>query len=496
MKDLMDIAKRRGFFWPSFEIYGGCSGFYTYGPLGALLKMRIEAMLRDHFIRDERCLLMEAPIVTIEDPWVASGHVSSFTDMTVDCNKCGEAYRADHLLEEKLKKNVEGWSLKQVQDALRMEKLRCAKCGGELKSIYDYNLMFRTLIGPGKNKVSGILRPETAQTTYMPFRRLIDIGRKTLPLGIIQIGKSFRNEISPRKGILRLREFSQAEIQFFVDPKTKSKHPRFDEVKDIKIRTLTKQDQKTKENGKVMSFMDVSRYTTQWIAYLLARAVQLFENMGIDKDKLRCRQHLDNERSFYSSDTWDIEFMSETFGVVEIVGIADRTDYDLRRHMELSKQDFSVDVDGKKVVPHIIEAAFGIDRPLYCVMESTQREEKDRVFFMFPPRIAPYEIAVFPLVRKDKLPDKAKEVYTLLKNAGFFVLYDEGFIGKVYYRQDEAGTPICVTIDYDTFKDKAVTLRDRDTQKQVRVEISKLTDVLSKFFSGEKLEKLCKAVKN
>lgn len=492
MKDLMDIAKRRGFFWPSFEIYGGCSGFYTYGPLGSLLKTRIESLLRDYFIRSEKCILMEAPIVTPEDPWVASGHVSGFTDMTIDCSKCGEAYRADHLLEKKLKQNVEGWSLSKVQKTLVDKKIKCSKCGGNLKSVYDYNLMFRTLIGPGKNKVSGVLRPETAQTTYMPFRRLFDIGRKTLPLGVIQLGKSFRNEISPRKGIIRLREFSQAEIQFFVDPKNKDKHACFDEIKNIEILTLTKKDQK---KGKKMKFGEISKHTSQWIAYMLARSIQLFEEMGIEKNKLRCRQHVDNERSFYSNDTWDIEFMSDVFGIVELVGVADRTDYDLRRHMELSKQDFSVDIDGKKVIPHIIEIAFGIDRPIYCAMESCQRDVDGRTFFTFPPKIAPYEVAVFPLVKKDKLPEKAKEIYTLLKNAGFFVLYDEGFIGKVYYRQDEAGTPICVTIDYDTFKQKDVTLRDRDTQKQVRVKITDLVGVLNKFFSGEKIDTLGKAVK-
>lgn len=488
MKDLMDIAKRRGFFWPSFEIYGGTSGFYTYGPLGALLKYRIENLIRDHFLRDEKCLLIEAPIVTPEDPWVASGHMSSFTDMTVDCNKCGELYRADHLLEKKLKKNVEGWSLSKVQKAISDNNIKCAKCGGELKSVYDYNLMFKTLIGPGKNKISGVLRPETAQTTYMPFRRLYDIGRKTLPLGVIQFGKSFRNEISPRKGIIRLREFSQAEIQFFVNPKDKKKHPRFGEIKDAEILVLTKKDQK----GKKMKFSEISKHTTEWISYMLARSVQLYENMGIDKKKLRCRQHMDNERSFYSSDTWDIEFMSDIYGVVELVGVADRTDYDLKRHMELSKHDMTVDIDGKKVVPHVIEVAFGIDRPIYCVMESCHREVDKRTYFTFPPKIAPYEVAVFPLVKKDKLPEKAKDVYTQLKDAGFLVLYDEGFIGKVYYRQDEAGTPICITIDYDTLKDKSVTLRDRDTQKQIRIKIDDLDNILRRFFSGEKIEKLGK----
>jgi len=485
--EILEIAKRRGFFWPSFEIYGGCAGFYTYGPLGSLLKLRVEQALREHYVNHEGCIPMEAPTLTVEAPWVASGHVKSFTDMIIECSKCGEPYRADHLLEEKTRKATEGFSLSQVKEHIKKERIRCPKCGGGLDEIYAYNLMFKTQIGPGKNKAVGCLRPETAQTTYMPFRRLYELGRKKLPLGVIQIGKSFRNEISPRQGLIRLREFSQAEVQFFVDPEQKAKHAKFDSVKRRQLVVLTKHDQveNRKENAMEVGDLVKKKLTIEPIAYFLALSVELFRKMGIDGSRLRCRQHRDDERSFYSSDTWDVEYMSDMSGKIELVGIADRTDYDLKRHQELSKQDMNVNIEGRKFVPHVIEVAYGIDRPVYSILESSMKKDGDRVYFSFPPAVAPYQIAVFPLVRKDGLPEKAREIYEMLLEAGFYVLYDEGFIGKLYYRQDEAGTPFCVTVDYDTLKAEDVTVRHRDDQKQIRVKVKCLPEVLGKLMKRQ-----------
>jgi len=489
---ILDIARRRGFFWPSFEIYGGVAGFYTYGPLGALLKLRIEKLIRDYFVNKEGCLLLDAPMLTPEEPWVASGHVESFTDMNIECMKCGEAYRADLLLEEKTGKSAEGMSLKEMLDAVKKAGIRCPKCGGELGKPYDYNLMFWTFIGPGKSRIAGCLRPETAQTTYMPFKRLFELGRKKLPLGVIQVGKSYRNEISPRQGLIRLREFSQAEAQFFFDPHDKERHPKFDTVKRKKLAVLTKSDQKRNRKEKVMDVAGLvkKKHANEWIAYFLAVSIDMFRQMGIDGKKLRCRQHQDDERSFYSSDTWDIEYMSDVFGKIELVGVADRTDYDLKRHQQFSGQKMSVTVEGRSFIPHVVEVAYGIDRPVYCVVESSLRKDGDRVYFAFPPSVSPYQVAVFPLVRKDGLPGQARDVYDALNAAGFYALYDEGFIGKLYYRQDEAGTPFCVTIDYDTKKDKSVTVRDRDNQRQIRVKIKDLVDVISHVMNGQiKFEK-------
>lgn len=484
--NIMDVAKRRGFFWPSFEIYGSIGGFYTYGPLGALLKLRIERIIRDHYINRENCLLIEAPSLTPEEPWVASGHVESFTDMNVECTKCGEPHRADQLLEEKAGIATEGMGLSEIMKLIRQKGIKCVKCGGALGEPYDYNLMFKTFIGPGKNKISGALRPETAQTTYMPFRRLFELGRKRLPLGVVQLGRSYRNEIAPRQGLLRLREFSQAEVQFFYDPEAPVKHPRFSEVKPLKIDVVTKNAQKKETKPVKMSIADLvkKKYTNEWIAYLLGVSVNLFERMGIDPKKLRLRQHRDDERSFYSSDTWDVEFMSDTYGKIELVGVAARTDYDLKRHQEFSRQKMSVNVDGRVFIPHVVEVAYGIDRPLYAIMESSAKLDGDRFYFRMPYEAAPYQMAVFPLVRKDGLPEEARKVYDMLIDAGFYALYDEGFIGKLYYRQDEAGTPFCITIDYETKKDRSVTVRNRDDQKQVRVKIKELPEVLGKVMKG------------
>ncbi len=481
--NLLDIAKRRGFFWPSFEIYGSTAGFYTYGPLGSLLKLRIEKLIRDHYVNKEGCMLIEAPILTPEEPWVASGHVESFTDMNVECQKCGEPYRADHLLEEKTKKSTDGMSMKQVMDGIKKSGVKCPRCGGALGEPYDYNLMFKTYIGPGKNKITGCLRPETAQTTYMPFRRLYELGRKKLPFGVIQLGRSYRNEISPRQGLLRLREFSQAEAQFFMDPQDSKHHKKFDLVKK-KMMTVVTKDVQDKEIAMTAGDLVKKKHAGEWIAYYLATSIELFERMGMEGSRLRCRQHRDDERSFYSSDTWDVEFKSETFGRIELVGIASRTDYDLRRHQEVSKQKMTVNVDGREFIPHVIEVAYGVDRPVYTVLESCAKREGDRTYFNFPPTVSPYQVAVFPLVRKDGLPELARQVYNDLNESGFYALYDEGFIGKLYYRQDEAGTPFCVTVDYDTQKDNSVTLRNRDDQKQVRVKISELPGALSMIMQG------------
>lgn len=238
------------------------------------------------------------------------------------------------------------------------------------------------------------------------------------------------------------------------------------------------------------------RLTNRMVAYFLAVSLLLYKKMGLDAKKLRLRQHKDNERSFYSSDTWDVEFMSEKYGRIELVGVADRTDYDLKRHQELSKQSMEVSVDGEKFIPHVIEIAYGIDRPLLCILESCIRQDGDRTYFSFPPSVAPYQAAVFPLVNKDGLPEKACEIYGMLRKK-FLCLYDvSGSIGKLYYRQDEAGTAYCITVDYDTLKDNTATIRERDTKKQVRVFVKNLAGIIEKLTNGEiNFEDAGKAIK-
>ncbi len=464
--------------YPSFEVYGGVSGFYDYGPIGSRIKKNIEQLIRDYYLIDEECFEVECPILSPEAVWIASGHVQNFTDLMTECLKCGEAYRADHLVEEHTKMSCDGVSICQLSNLIKEKEIKCPKCGGGVGEIYNYNLMFQTFVGPGKNKESVYLRPETAQTTYLAFRRLWEVGRKKLPLGVIQIGKSFRNEISPRQGMVRLREFNQAEIQFFVEPDKKSVE-NFEEVSGIRARIITKDGREFD-----MSLRDAvleGIIKLQMIAYFLGRSLQLFDKMGIDPKSLKLRQHKDEERAFYSTDTWDIEYTSKIFGKIELVGVSDRIDYDLKAHTNLSGQDMSVSYENRKFIPHVIEIAYGIDRPFYCAIESCYREDEDRTFFNFPNNIAPYKVGVFPLVKKDGILEKAEEIFELIKKERIYAFYDPaGSIGKRYARADEIGVPECVTVDYETLDDNTVTVRYRDTKKQVRVKVDELCKLLLK----------------
>lgn len=474
---ILEISKRRGIIYPAFEIYGGVSGFYDYGPVGSRIKKNLEEVLREFYLIQENCFEVECPILSPEKVWIASGHVKSFSDLLTQCLKCGESYRADHLIEVHLKKPCEGKSKDELYQIIQKEKIPCPKCKGELSEVYHYNLMFRTEIGPKKDKLTGYLRPETAQTTYLSFQRLWEVGRKKLPLGVLQIGRSYRNEISPRQGIIRLREFSQAEVQFFVDPEKKSTK-KFSQVAKIKAELIDKKEKKV--NLSLQEAVDQGIIKIQLIAYFLGRSLQLFQAMGIDPKKLRLRQHKDDERAFYSTDTWDVEFLSEDFSRVELVGISDRGDYDLKAHEKLSGESMSVTYDNKKFIPHVVEVAYGIDRPFYSVLESCYQEDKERSYFKFPPRVAPYLSGVFPLVNKDNLPEKAREVRELLRKERIYFFYDSaGSIGKRYARADEIGIPFCLTIDYDTLKDNTVTVRNRDDKKQIRVKIPELSNYLS-----------------
>ncbi len=473
---ILDISRRRGITYPSFEIYGGIAGFYDYGPVGKRIKENIENLIREFYVIDEGFMEVECPILSPEDVWAASGHLENFADLMTECKKCGAPYRADHLIGRHIGKEVEGLGIKELEEIMEREKIRCPKCGGELDRIYSYNLMFESFVGPGRDKKTAYLRPETAQTTYLAFRRLWEIGRKRLPLGVLQIGRSFRNEISPRQGIIRLREFNQAEIQVFVDPERKDTN-EFGTVSKTKVRILDKNDRES--NMSLADAVEGEIIKSRLIAYHLERALRLFETMGINTRKLNLRQHTDEERAFYSTDTWDVEFRSGEFGRVELVGISDRTSYDLKAHQNLSGESMEVNLEGRRFIPHVIEIAYGIDRSLYCILESCYVEDDRGAYFKFPKRIAPYQAAVFPLVNKDGIPEKAEEVFKRLKQARIFSLYDRsGTIGRRYARADEIGTPFSITIDYDTLNDGTVTVRERDSRKQERVKIGELVNRL------------------
>ena len=339
-----ELARRRGFLWPAFELYGGAAGFYDYGPLGAPLKRRIEDIWRQYFVIAEGFAEIEAPTIGVEGIYQASGHLSGFSDPLTGCKECKEVYRADHLIKHIIEV-PDALTNEEIYRCMQENEITCPECGGELSSVYEFNLMFKTMIGPG-NKMTGYMRPETAQGMFINFPRLLRYFRGALPFAAVQIGKSYRNEISPRQGVIRLREFTQAEAEIFIDPRDKT-HPRFDEVKAIRMKFYS---QEAQEKGveEEMSFGEaVERGVVahQTLAYYVARTYQYLLAVGIDPQKLRFRQHKSDEMAHYAADCWDAEVLLDRLGWIELVGVADRTDYDLKAHTTVSKVNLSVFVN-------------------------------------------------------------------------------------------------------------------------------------------------------
>lgn len=343
---VMNVAKKRGFLWSSFEIYAGVAGFYDYGPLGAILKNAIINKWREYYIVREGFYEIESPTVMPEEVLKASGHVDNFTDPMTECNDCLEVYRADHIIEEAINKDVEGLNNEKLTEIICDEEIGCPKCGNILSHVWNYNLMFQTLIG-AKGKKTGYMRPETAQGIFIPFKRLLRFFRGKLPFGVVQIGKAYRNEISPRQGVIRLREFTQAEAEIFVDPKDKS-HGRFNSIKD-KVLKLYPAEIQLKEDDPVeitvKDALDKGTVSSEILIYQLYLASKFLREIGIHDDVIRFRQHLPNEMAHYAIDCWDVEVYTERYGWVEIIGIADRTDYDLKSHTEHSNEDLRVFIE-------------------------------------------------------------------------------------------------------------------------------------------------------
>lgn len=587
---VFELAKRRGFLWNSFELYGGSRGFYDYGPLGSTLKRRIEQTWREFYVIQEGHMEIECPTIGIEDVFVASGHVGGFSDPLCECKKCGEAFRADHLVENVM--NAAGTlSAEQLTQVIKEKGITCPECGGEFNDAYEFNLMFKTTIGPGTGR-QGYLRPETAQGMFVDFQRLSRFYRDKLPFGAVQIGKSYRNEIAPRQGVIRLREFTQAECEIFVDPRNK-KHPNFERFADRELILYSQEAQQKGESFRmtVREAVKAGVIAHEVLGYNIALTNEFLTKVGIDPARLRFRQHLKDEMAHYAIDCWDAEIETERFGWVEIVGIADRTDYDLKAHARVSKTEldvyveydepkmvtrfvvkpnmgklgplfkgkakavadalkqlseaelslskdqikFTVDgeeltvssdvvdfaeetvkVSGENVIPHVIEPSYGIDRIFYGVMEHAfdeenvaqkagesglkgageaektenepeaakgesegEGEEEARLVMHFSSAVAPVQVAILPLLTRKELADPAKEIVAKLREKTLLVNYDDsGTIGRRYRRNDEIGTPYSVTVDYDTLEDGTVTIRDRDSMRQVRASINGIENVL------------------
>lgn len=446
MEKLVALCKSRGFVYPGSEIYGGLANAWDYGPLGVELKNNVKKAWMKKFVQESKYNVgLDAAILMNPKTWVASGHVGGFSDPLIDCKNCKTRHRADKLIEDWAHENnkdmvADGMTDEEMINFIKENNIVCPKCGEQnFTPIRKFNLMYKTYQGVTEDSSSEIyLRPETAQGIFVNFKNVLRTTRRKLPMGIGQVGKSFRNEITPGNFIFRIREFEQMELEFFCNPGT----------------------------------------DMEWFEYWRAFCKNWLLSLGMKEEKIRLRDHSPEELCFYSKGTTDIEF-AFPFGWGELWGIADRTDYDLKQHAQYSGEDFTyLDQEtGEKFVPYCVEPSLGCDRVTLAFLCNAYEEQEIaegdvRTVLHLHPALAPYKVAVLPLSKK--LSEKAEEVYAKLSKS-FMCDYDEaGSIGKRYRREDEIGTPYCVTIDFDTLEDECVTIRDRDTMEQVRVKIDEL----------------------
>ena len=446
METIVRLCKSRGYVYPGSEIYGGLANTWDYGPLGVELKNNVKEAWRKKFIQENKNIVgLDAAILMNPETWVASGHVSGFSDPLLDCKECKTRHRADKLIESFAHDKGEdivadGWTDEQMLNYINDNKIVCPKCGKlNYTDIRKFNLMFKTFQGVTEDSTSTVyLRPETAQGIFVDFKNVMRTTRKKIPMGIAQIGKAFRNEITPGNFTFRTREFEQMELEFFCKPGT-----------DL-----------------------------EWFEYWRKFCKDWLLNLGMKEENIRLRDHSSEELVFYSKGTTDIEF-AFPFGWGELWGIADRTDYDLTAHQTHSKEDMSyLDPEtNEKYIPYVIEPSVGADRVTLAFLCNAYEEQElgegdTRIVLHLHPALAPYKAAILPLSKK--LNDKADEVFQTLAKA-FPVDYDEaGSIGKRYRRQDEIGTPYCITVDFDTLEDNQVTIRDRDTMEQIRIPIDQV----------------------
>lgn len=477
IETIEQLAKRRGFFWQSLEIYGGLGGFYDYGHLGTLMKRKLENLWRNYFLGlDDNFFEIEPSHIMHEKVFEASGHLKHFVDPIAKCKKCETIHRADHILEDFLKESFEGLTVDEMNEIIKKHKIKCPKCKGELKVTGFFNMMFPLFIGPEQN-IKSYLPPETAQGSYVNFLQEFEVSRKKLPLGLAIIGRAYRNEISPRQLLIRMREFSQAELQIFFDSEKINEHKKWNEVKNYKLilyPTTKKLIELTCEDA--VNKLKLPKF----YIYYMAKVQQFFlEKLLIPREKFRLKELSEEERAFYNKIHWDIEFDLSSIGWKEIGGVHYRTDYDLKGHQKVSKKSQEIFFNNKKFIPHVLELSFGIDRIIFGLIDLNYKETKDRIILQLPNSISPFIAGVFPLVNKGNLDKKAEGVYDLLKE-DFDVFYDDsGSIGRRYARADETGVPFAITIDYDTMKDNTVTLRNRDTTQQERIKISELVEFLN-----------------
>ncbi|MFP9062066.1 glycine--tRNA ligase [Natrialbaceae archaeon A-chndr2] len=584
---LTELAKRRGYFFQSSSAYGGVGGFYTFGPQGAALKGNLEDAWRERFAVGEGNMEIDAPTIMPEPVFESSGHLDTFDDMLIECPECGESHRADHIVEDNTEyEDAESLPIQEVEEIVAEYELVCPSCGGGLagQAIDEFNLMFATNIGPGDAQ-PGYLRPETAQGIFVEFPRLKEYARNTLPFGVTQIGRAYRNEISPRRSIIRTREFTQAELEYFIDPEDDG--PDLSSVEDVSVRLYAASEQQADDGSiretTIGEAVADGTIADPWVGYFLGVSQEWYASVGVDMDRFRFRQHLAGERAHYASDCWDAEALIDgseesddseqrksaepSSGYwIEIAGFAHRGDYDLSKHAEgsgdrftvfrqyddpqtveratvdpdmsylgpefggdagavvdaledravsdreafegehveielagesheipVEKTGFSVDeetIAGEHIIPHVIEPSFGVDRLLYTVLHHAYAEDEvageERTYLELEPEVAPTFVGVFPLQSDDDLEATAREIATEVRAAGLSVTYDDsGNIGRRYRRQDEVGTPFCVTVDYESLEDGTVTVRERDSTAQKRLPIDDLAETLAALRAGD-----------
>ena len=516
------VATKRGIFQPAFDAYGGLAGFLDYGPVGVRMRRRILEMWRKHYVINAGCLELDGALIGPESMFQASGHLGEFDDALVDCKECGKQFRADHLVDG-------GEEMSRSELAKKIINISCPSCSSPLSEMSAFNLMFSTSVGAGKG-TPGYLRPETAQSIFLAFPWLLRQNRGKLPFAGAQIGRSFRNEISPRQGPLRMREFTQMEVEHFFLPSNEPSLPP--ELRNTKITLLTADGKESQTT--VGQAFDAEVVTSSLVATHLARAQNFLISIGVPPGKLRFRQHGSNEMAHYSSDCWDGE-INTSLGWVEIVGVAHRGDYDLSAHGNASSREFrvpipgteremdlwkpdigklgkefkgdaklileaiknvelkpntSLNINGKDIVlsedymsqkterrsemvyPNVVEPSFGLDRILYCLLESSWNIDGVREWISLPQDTSPYDLLVAPLMTKDGLDAKAHEIMKSAIDIGIDAYYDEaGSIGRRYARADEIGIFYSMTIDHQTLEDGTITLRERDSKNQSRVSL-------------------------
>lgn len=487
LQELVSFMQQKGFIWgPEPEIYGGLAGFYTYGPLGKILKNNVENTIRKVFSEND-FFEVEMPTIMPKKVWEASGHLGGFTDSMIKCSKCKASFKAEQLLEEL-------YPDKKVTDYeafLKKNEVKCPICKMRLDSkVEQHDLMMKTKVGIDNEVYS---RPETATTTYLQFLRYYDFFRKKLPFSVFQIGNVYRNEISPRQHLLRTREFTQAEGQMFIFKDQKNKYPKFEAVKNEKLPFWSFKQQSKNKKVELITLQEAIKkkyLKNKAYAYNVWIAYKTFKEINVPENRIRLTQHSPDEKAFYADDAWDIEVNLNTFGWTEMCGVHDRTDYDLKQHGKFSGISMEVmDEKNKKQIPHILEIAFGTGRMTFSLLDlfyNKKSSSEGKTILSLPMNMAPIKLAVFPLLRKPELTKLARKIYSDLKQS-IKCKYDEtASIGKRYLRAAEEGIPLAITVDFDSLEKKTVTLRDRDTEKQIIVKIGELKETINYMISGEK----------